>query len=147
MKSSWLERVFLLQTLAFALLPGCASPPVFPEDVLKKVDRTVTFAAVQSNPNAYKGSTIELGGVIVESRPDGDEIRILVRELPIRTEPVYGPVDTGKLRGMYVVAYRGEMTGQDVQNGNMLVVVGTVLGAVQDRNAESEVKRPTIQAE
>jgi starvation-inducible outer membrane lipoprotein len=102
---------------------------------------------VNASPDSYKGSTIEFGGQIVGSKIDGDRIHMLVRELPIRSKPVYGPSNTERSRGMFVVAYRGEMTGQDLQEGNMLVVVGTLLGAVKESITDLEVRRPTVQAE
>lgn len=54
---------------------------------------------------------------------------MLVRALPIRTTPVYGPVDTGRLSGMFVIRLSGEIGAQDVQAGNMVVVIGAVNGA------------------
>lgn len=133
--------------LICVFLSSCADPPIFPPEILANVDRNVTFKMVNANPSSYKGSTVEFGGQILGSRVDGPTIRMLVRELPIRTEPVYGPSNTGKSQGLFVVAYQGEMTGQDLQEGNMLVVVGTLVGAVRETITELEVRRPTIQAE
>lgn len=133
--------------LTCVVLSGCAAPPLFPPEMLANVDRTLTFASLKINPNAYKGNTIEFGGQIVGSQVDQHEIRMLVRELPVEIQPVYGPVDTGQFRGMFVVVYQGEMTAQDLQHGNMIIVVGTVLGAIQDSMIGSAVTRPTVQAE
>jgi starvation-inducible outer membrane lipoprotein len=128
-------------------LSNCADPPVFPPEVLANVDHNLTFKMVNASPSSYKGSRVEFGGQIVGSRVDGQSIHILVRELPIRTEPVYGPTNTEKSRGLFAVDYQGEMTGQDLQEGNMLVVVGTLLGAVRETITGFEVRRPTVQAE
>lgn len=137
-----LQKVILL-----GMLSGCAAPPIFPPDVLGDVDHTLTFATLTRNPNTYGGSKIELGGQIVGSSADQEEVRILVRELSIRTHPVYGPLDTGGFRGMFVVVYPGKLTAQDLQHGNMVVVVATVMGAVWDTMTGAPVRRPTMQAE
>jgi starvation-inducible outer membrane lipoprotein len=141
-RSKVLGRLILLSLIGF----GCAAAPVFPPDVVDHIDRTLTFAALKENPTAFQGTTVQLGGQIVGSRSNQD-VRILVRELPIRTHPVYGPVDTGHFRGMFVVLYPGKVTDQDLQHGNMVVVVGTVIGAVPDTLTRSPVMRPTVRAQ
>ncbi len=137
-------RAFLVVGL---LLLACAPAPIFPPDVLNKVDRTVTFENLAANPNHYKNRTVELGGQIVGSIAEQDEVHMLVRALPIRTAPVYGPVDTGRLNGMFVIRYVGEIATQDVQNGNMVVVIGAVMGAVATSLTGTPVRRLTVTAE
>ena len=48
---------------------------------------------------------------------------------------------------MFVVLYAGKMTDQDLQHGNMVVVGGTVIGAVPDTVTGSPVMRPTVRAQ
>ena len=132
--------------LICTLLSSCADAPIFPPEVLAGVDRHVTFTMVNANPNHYKGSTVEFGGQILGSKVDGGHIHILARELPIRSKPVYGPSNTESSRGVFVVAYQGEMTDQDLQEGNLLIVVGTLLGAVREPVTGLEVRRPTVKA-
>ena len=43
--------------------------------------------------------------------------------------PVYGPFDNGRLNGMFVIRYTGKIAAQDVQDGNMIIVIGTVTKA------------------
>jgi starvation-inducible outer membrane lipoprotein len=107
----------------------------------------VTFENLAANPNHYKNRTVELGGQIVGSIAEQDEVHMLVRALPIRTAPVYGPVDTGRLNGMFVIRYVGEIATQDVQNGNMVVVIGAVMGAVATSLTGTPVRRLTVTAE
>ena len=54
---------------------------LFPPDVLDTIARTLTFAVLQENPNAYKGTTVDPGGRIIGSRVGQDDLRILAREL------------------------------------------------------------------
>jgi starvation-inducible outer membrane lipoprotein len=128
------------------LLPACAPTRIFPPEVSDKVDRTVSFENLIANPDHYKDRTVELGGQIVGSIAEQDEIHMLVRALPIRTRP-YGPVDMGRLRGMFVIRFTGKIGTQDVQDGNMVVVIGTVMGAIATSLTGTPVRRPTVTAE
>jgi starvation-inducible outer membrane lipoprotein len=107
----------------------------------------VTFENLIANPDHYQGRMIELGGQIVGSIAEQDEVQMLVRELPIRTTPSYGPVDTGRLNGLFVIRYTGKIAAQDLQNGNMVVVIGAVMGAVASSLTGTSVRRLTVTAE
>ena len=137
------QRRALACLLAGTLLPACAPAPIFPPEVLDKVDRTVTFESLAANPDHYQDRTVELGGQIVGSIAEQDEVHMLVRALPIRTAPVYGPVDTGRLNGMFVIRYRGKIGAQDLQDGNMVVVIGAVASSLTG----TPVRRLTVTAE
>ena len=50
----------------FLLLGGCSH--VLSRDALLTVDPAVDFAQVKANPDAYKGKTLLLGGLIIETR-------------------------------------------------------------------------------
>src|SRR5262245_49557439 len=85
------------------VVTACATP-MFPEEVRQKVDTTLGFNDLTKNPDFYKDRTVELGGQILRSLSEEGEAYILVRVLPIRTEPVYGPFDSGgRSPGMFVV--------------------------------------------
>ena len=140
------DRWVLSCLVLVLLLPACAPNPIFPPDVSEKVDRTVTFESLARNPDHYKDRVIELGGQIVGSIGEQDETHMLVRVLPIRIKP-YGPVETGRLMGMFVVHFAGIIGVQDVQDGNMVVVIGAVLGAVTTTLTGAPVRRPTVSAE
>jgi starvation-inducible outer membrane lipoprotein len=141
------HRRALACLLVGSLLLACAPAPIFPPDVRDKPDRTVTFESLVANPDHYQNRTVELGGQIVGSSTDQDEVQMLVRELPIRTKPVYGPVDTGRLNGMFVIRYTGKIGAQDLQNGNMVVVIGAVMGSVASSLTGTPVRRLTVTAE
>src|SRR5262249_29246984 len=89
----------------------------------------------------------EFGGQIVGSIVDHEKVEILVRSLPIQTKPVYGPVDRGENRGMFVIRYRGNIGQQDLQHGNMVVVIGAIMGGVVSNVTGIPVSRPAVKAE
>jgi starvation-inducible outer membrane lipoprotein len=110
------------------------------------VDRTVIFEKLAANPDHYRDQIVELGGQIVGSIVEQNGVHMLVRVLPIRTRP-YGPVDTGRLMGMFVIRFAGEIGAQDVQDGNMVVVIGAVMGAIATSLTGALVRWLTVSAE
>lgn len=137
----------LLVIGAGALVFTCASTVIFPPEVLEKIDRTVTFEQVVNHPDEYQGRVVELGGQILGSMVKGEEVQVLVRVLPIQTKPVYGPVDRDGERGMFIIRYTGKVGEQDLQRGNMVIVIGPVLGGVVTSLTGVPVSRPTVSAE
>jgi len=131
------------------LLFACAPTAIFPPEFSEKVDRTVTFEQVVDHPADYEGRVVEFGGQILSSVVEGEEVHLLVRELPIQTKPVYGPVDRNGLRarGMFVIRYTGRVSTQDIMRGNMVVVIGPMMGTVVTNLTGSPVSRPTVRAE
>ena len=63
------------------LLAACAPTPIFPPEVHDKVDRTVTFENLASNPDQYIDRTVELGGQILGSIAEHNEVHMLARRL------------------------------------------------------------------
>ena len=140
-------RDLLVTGAAGLLVFTCAPAAIFPPEVLEKVDRTVTFEQVVNHPDEYQGRVVELGGQILGSSVKGEEVQVLVRVLPIQTKPVYGPVDRDGERGMFIIRYTGKVGEQDLQRGNMVMVIGPVLGGVVTSLTGVPVSRPTVSAE
>src|SRR5215831_3957114 len=126
---------------------ACAPAAIFPPEVSERVDRTVTFEQVVDHPAEYKGRIVQLGGQILRSKVEGEEVQMLVRELPIQMKPVYGPVDRGGERGMFIIRYTGKVADQDLQRGNMLIVIGTMMGTAVSDLTGPYVSRSTVSAE
>lgn len=130
----------------YLLILACAPTAIFPPEVLEKVDRTVRFEEVVNHPAEYKGRVVEFGGQILGSIVEGEEVQLLVRELPIRIKPVFGPADPGGNRGMFVIRYSGTIGAQDLQPGNMVIVVGPMMGSIVSNLTGVPVSRPTVSA-
>ena len=129
------------------LFVACAPAPIFPPEIMDKADRSLTVKEVIAHPAEYEGRVVEFGGEILGSMVEGEEVQLLVRELPIRTTPVYGPVDPGGFRGMFVIRFTGKVGAQDIQSSNMIVVIGTMIGAALTNLTGTPVSRPTVSAE
>jgi starvation-inducible outer membrane lipoprotein len=125
----------------------CAPTPIFPSEIMEKADRSITFKEVLSHPAAHEGHVVEFGGEILRSMVEGENVELLIRELPVRTAPVYGPFDPGGPRGMFVIRYTGKVGVQDIQSSNLIVVIGTMVGTTITNLTGTPVRRPTVNAE
>jgi starvation-inducible outer membrane lipoprotein len=89
---------------------------------------------------------VEFGGEILRSVVEGDHVELLIRELPVRSTPVYGPFDPGGPRGLFIVRYRGKVGAQDIQSSSVIVVIGTIATSITNLTG-TPVRRPTVSAE
>lgn len=71
-----------MKTLLFLLLPflflsGCAH--IISEKSRLQADRSITFAGLRENPDAYKGKFVILGGLItgVKQVPEGFQLEVI----------------------------------------------------------------------
>jgi starvation-inducible outer membrane lipoprotein len=128
------------------VLSACAQTPIFPPPLLQNVERGATFRDLAASPWRYHDRLVEVGGEIVESTVIEGQVQILVRALPVRTTPLYGPDHNGRSKGLVVIRYAGTAGAQDVQNGNMIVAIGVVQG-VTSADVGDSVRRLTIIAE
>ena len=60
----------------------------------------------------------------MQSETKGDRVTIVVAQLPIVEHPAYGPIDNGKSRGEFAIAYQGKINSAFLQPGNRVMVVG-----------------------
>jgi len=121
----------LMATLLLASLGLSACMPyrVFPPEVLEGVDPNFDFARWRMMPNQAEARKIQLGGLILQAEVKDGSVAIVTTQLPIVESPAYGPKDTGKRSGEFVVTYRGHIRQNFLQRGNRLIVVGTTHAA------------------
>ncbi len=115
--------------LAAFSLTAC-SPP-FSRELLDRVDRNVTFAELQKEPERYRGKMFMLGGIIVEARnlkEGGTQLEVLQQPLdgegrPAETDETGGRflvvaqqfLDTAIFHRGRVVTFIAEGAGQEVR--------------------------------
>lgn len=115
--------------LCSLFIGACAPTQVFPPEALVGVDKDFDFTAWRMVPNAKAGRKIQLGGRIIQGEAKEAEVVLVVDQLPIVEHPAYGPKDTGKRSGEFVVLYQGKIDPNSLQPGNRVVVVGTTQNA------------------
>ncbi|MBW2040040.1 MAG: Slp family lipoprotein [Deltaproteobacteria bacterium] len=113
-----------IAVLTILLLAGCA--PVISREVLKEVDKGVSFEQLSEEPEAYKGRTLLLGGDVIETQnlPDKTLIFVLQRPLGFRGRPAAGDVSKGR----FIVTVPGFLDPAIYSHGRKVTVAGTVVG-------------------
>lgn len=118
--------VATLLVLSWAVVSAYAPTyKVFPPKVIEDVDRNFDFSRWRMMTDGSESKKVQLGGRIVQAQVAGDTVIIVVSQLPIVDYPAYGPKDTGKHNGDFVVSYQGQIERPDLQPGNRVMVVGT----------------------
>lgn len=126
--------------LGVAVLAGCT--PVFTKDALRRVDPSVSFAALRANPNAYLGRYLILGGVIakVTNTSQGAEIEVVQFRLNSERRPVES-LDSG---GRFLATTKGFLDPQIYKAGRLISLVGQVTGEVSRPLGGIEYRYPVL---
>lgn len=115
--------------LCSLFISACALTPVFPPEAMEGVDKNFDFTAWRMVPNGKTGRKIQLGGRIIQGEAKEGGVVLVVDQLPIVEHPAYGPKDTGKRSGEFVVLYQGKVDSNSLQPGNRVIVVGATQNA------------------
>ena len=132
--------------LCSLLISACAPTQVFPPNAMEGVDKDFDFTAWRMVPNSKAGRNIQLGGRILQAETKEGGVVVVVAQLPIVEHPAYGPKDTGKRSGEFVVLYQGKLDPNSLQPGNRLVVVGTTQNAKVVTLEDTQRSLPSVVA-
>ncbi len=132
---------WLLSMAAVLLLVGCAH--VISKEVLKEVDKNVTFAQLVKDVDAYKGKTVLFGGAIIETKNFADKSQVVVLQHPLdsRDRPVAGDVSEGR----FIVTTPGFLDLAIYSPGRKITVAGKVVGKEKRPLGEIEYTYPVIE--
>ena len=115
----------IIPVLGFAvLIAACA--PVISQTTMSTVDPSVSFQALQQNPEAFKGRVVLLGGMIVSTTVKADETWVEVLDKPLDYQQK--PANTDVSAGRFLVRFQGFMDPAIYANGRLLTVAGEVEG-------------------
>lgn len=137
-------RLVTIFLAAFLLIGGCMNYYVIPEPLDKQVDRTVTFTDLKRDPEAYKGKTLLLGGVVLRARnlKNGTEIEVLQLPLDRSDQPVY-PLETSQGRFLILDP---EHHDPAVLKDRKITLAGEVIGKKIETIDEFEYRFPYLSA-
>jgi starvation-inducible outer membrane lipoprotein len=121
----FLTRILSLM-LAGLLASACGAPQLFPKNVMDGVDANFDFVTWRNAPNSSVDKKVQLGGRIVEWESAEHETLLIARQLPIVEHPAYGPKETGKRAGEFVIVFSGKLPPHALAPGHRLIVVGAV---------------------
>jgi outer membrane lipoprotein len=127
-----------------ALLPTSACAPPFPQQLLERVDRNLSFQELRKNPDNYKGIWVMLGGMIVavKNTKEGTVIELLQKPLDSSGRPLRTDATEGRL---FIVAE--EFLDAAVYHaGRELSVIGEVSGQKVQPLGELEYRYPLVSA-
>jgi len=110
--------------IAVFLLIGCA--PVISENVLKSVDKNVTYRALSRNPDQYKGKIVLLGGSILETIPTANKTVITILQYPLASDN--RPEVTSPSQGRFLVEVEGFLDPAIYRAGRWITVAGAATG-------------------
>jgi len=107
------------------LLGGCAH--VLSRDALLKVDPNIDFAEVKTDPQAFRGKTLVLGGMIVETRlnREGTTVEVLRYTLDRWGEPL----EADESGGRFLARTTQFLDPELYKAGIFITLAGTVEGA------------------
>ncbi len=133
-------KALLLLILALAGAPGCAH--VISREVLNEANLGISFAALLDNPEAYKGETIVVGGVMVEAvnRNDGTMLEVSATRLGARGKPV-NPDNPG---GRFLAFYEGFLDCDVYRKGRRVTLAGVVTGSESRKLGEADYRYPRV---
>lgn len=119
---------------------GCAH--IFSDEILKDVDRDLTFEVVRQDPTAHEGESILLGGVIVDVFNREADTRLEIYETEL---DAWGkPVKLDQSRGRFFAFCEGFLDAEIYRQGRRITLVGTVTGTETVKVDEAEVVFPCI---
>ncbi|WP_018290776.1 Slp family lipoprotein [Verrucomicrobium sp. 3C] len=124
------------------LLTGCGSP--FSSEVKKEVRGQPSFGAIRSDPSAYRGRMVILGGIITKTTnlKEGTLLEVLEERLDDSDRPI----STDKLGGRFVVRNSTFLDPSIYREGRDVTVVGRVTGTQAGRIGERPYTYPRISA-
>lgn len=117
---------------------GCTGYQVIPEHLKGKVNRDVSFGAIQQSPSQYTGQLVTLGGEVLDVKRFEDKTRIEVLAQPLSDELVPMPDKSNPAGRFYAFD-----TGKDLidpavlEKGTPITVVGEVTGTSEGKLDES----------
>lgn len=109
----------------FVLLAGCTH--AISKDLLKGVERSVTFSQIFASPETYEGRSVLVGGVIVRTtnKVEGTLLEVYATALDRQGRPI----DTDRSAGRFLALHMGFLDPEIYKQGRKVTIVGTVQGA------------------
>ena len=133
---------FLLLLTVLSLI-GCAH--VVSKELREKADKEpFPVTALFKDPDAFRGKTVILGGVIVNSAnmEEGTYIEVIQKPLDYRGRPE----DTDASYGRFITFYEGYLDTAIYTQGRQVTVAGEVMGKKMHPLGEIEYPYPLIRS-
>ncbi len=120
-----MKKKLLFLTIVLLTLAGCATVPL-PEEALSGVDPSVDFSQVKADPERYQGTTLLLGGQILENSAsrEGSLLEILHYRLSNSGQPV----QIDEAGGRFLVRSERFLDPEVYEKGDFITLTGSAIG-------------------
>lgn len=137
-----MRQVFLILVIIL-LMSGCAH--VISQELREQSDEGLTAERLFKNPEAYKGKTVILGGIIISTHntDEGSYVEVLQTPLGSRGRPE----DTDFSYGRFLFFYGEYLDSAIFSKGKAITVGGKVLGKTSRPLGEIQYTYPLIHAQ
>ena len=122
------------------LWSGCAG--VISKDVLKEVNRKITFGDLRKDTLAYLGETVLLGGVVVKVIYELDHTLLELYQTEMDWEK--RPENLDRSEGRFLAQYDGFLDSEIYQKGRSVTVAGIVQGVKTMKLGETDYRYPFL---
>lgn len=132
-------RIGLPGVIALTLI-GCAHH--ISDTMRQQADRTLTFAQLRANPDAYQDRTVILGGELLQTHnvQEGTRLEILQKPLDHYERPQF----TDLTQGRFMAHCAGYLDPAIYKRGREITIAGRVLGAQKGRIGEGDYIYPLV---
>lgn len=112
------------------------------KEILREVNREISFVELQKNPLAYQGQVILLGGVMVKTvyKRNGTLLEIYQTKINAKGEPIQLDISGGR----FLALYKGFLDKEIYQKGRKVTIVGLVKGKKIIRVGEMDYQCPYL---
>jgi outer membrane lipoprotein len=133
-------RMVLFLVASVVFLSGCAH--VISRDVLKEVDKDISFAQLRKGPQDYQGKVVLLGGVIVKTvnRKEGTLLEVYQTGIDRRGKPIKLDASCGR----FLAYYEGFLDSEIYRKGREVTIAGIVEGEEVLRLGEIDYRYPYL---
>ena len=133
----------ILALVFLALVGGCANP--FPQDLLAKVEKNVTYQEFQDAPEQFDGKLMMFGGVIIETKNAEDGAWIIVLEKPLDKEG--RPDWAAESGGQFLIITKAYLDLGAFRRGRSITVIGESKGSKSLPLLGSDYWYPLLEAQ
>jgi outer membrane lipoprotein len=136
-----MRRTFLILAIAF-FLSGCAH--AISQELREQTDKDLTAEMLFKDPEAYKGKTIILGGLIINTHNSEQGTHIEVLQTPLDSRG--RPRNTDYSYGRFIFFYEEYLDAALFSEGKAVTVGGKVFGTETLPLGDIEYTYPLIYA-
>jgi len=139
---NWKLRFFLALLLPALFSPAGCAPRPFPQELLDKINRTITFPELLKDPEKYKDAWVIFAGMIIVSRNTAEGTFIEVLQKPMDSDN--RPLQTDATGGRFIVRSNAFLDTAVYRKGRLITVIAQVAGKKEQQLDEIQYRYPLL---